>query len=287
MPVIPENYQGGTTLTTSITSYEDLSTRIQYQLGAPLINLEISDEQVYDNITDAIEYFTKWAGYTEEYLIFDSKLYKPGVGIKVDDLATRTSEMRNGTGVPGMSAIYDYDLAAYRKVVDCFSFDKGEDTGINTLFTLEQAMAQQIYSSYMIGNFGFDLITWETLKSFIDTRNKVLAMTPHFRFDNRTQLLKIIPEPKSEHTYLGVVGCYIERPIKDLIRERWVQKYTLALCKIAIARVREKFGGTNMFGGGQVQSNSLLSEGIKEKETLELELMNNYQDNAPPTFYIG
>ena len=287
MPVIPENYQGGTSLTTSISSYEDLSTRIQYQLGAPLINLEISDEQVYDNITDAIEYFTKWAGYTEEYLVFDSKLYKQGVGIKVDDLATRTSEMRNGTGVPGMSAIYDYDLAAYRKVVDCFSFDKGEDTGINTLFTLEQAMAQQIYSSYMIGNFGFDLITWETLKSFIDTRNKVLAMTPHFRFDNRTQLLRIIPEPKSEHTYLGVVGCYIERPIKDLIRERWVQKYSLALCKIAIARVREKFGGTNMFGGGQVQSTSLLAEGLKEKEVLEQELMNNYQDNAPPTFYIG
>lgn len=287
MPVIPENYQGGTTLNTSVSSYEDLSTRIQYQLGAPLINLEISDEQVYDNITDAIEYFTKWAGYTEEYLIFDSRLYKAGVGIKVDDLLTKTSEMRDGTGVPGLSAGYDYDLASYRKVVDCFSFNKGEDTGINTLFTLEQAMAQQIYSSYMIGNFGFDLITWETLKSFIDTRDKVLAMTPQFRFDSRSQILRIIPEPQPTHTYLGVVGCYAERPIKDLIRERWVQKYTLALCKIAIARVREKFGGTSLFGGGQVQSGTLLAEGLKEKETLEQELMNNYQDSAPPTFFIG
>jgi len=285
MSVIPAGYRGGTTLNSSVTSYDELSIRIQHQLGAPLINLEVSDEQVYDCITDAIEYFTKWAGYTEEYLIFDSKLYKPGVGIKVDDMCTKTSEMRN-SGVPGLSASYDYDLASLRKVVDCFEFSKGEDTGINTLFTLEQSMAQQIYSSYMIGNFGFDLITWEVLKGFIDTRNKVLAMTPQFRFDNRTQILRIIPEPTPDHTYLGVVGCYIERPIKDIIRERWVQKYTLALVKIAIARVREKYTGTNLFGGGSVNAN-LLAEGLKEKETLEQELMNSYIDNTPPIFQIG
>ncbi len=286
MGVLPEGYRGGTTINSQVTSYDTLSIRIQRQLGAPLINLEISDEQVYDCITDAIEYFTKWAGYTEEYLMFDSKLYKRGVGIKVDDLFSMSSEMKN-SGVNSLSAGFDYDLASQRKVVDVFEFSKGEDTGINTLFTLEQAMAQQIYSSYMIGNFGFDLITWEVLKGFIDTRNKVLALQPQFRFDNRTQILRLIPEPTDNHTYLGVVGCYVERPIKDVIRERWVQKYSLALAKIAIARVREKFSGTNLFGGGQVNSSSLLQEGIKEKETLETELMNSYQDVTPPTFFIG
>jgi hypothetical protein len=287
MSVLPANYRGGTTLNPQITSYDTLSVRIQHQLGAPLINLEISDEQIYDNITDAIEYFTKWAGYTEEYLVFDSRLYKHGVGIKIDDLVSKTSEMRDGTGVPGISAIQDYDLASYRKVVDCFSFNKGEDTGINTLFTLEQAMANQIYSSYMMGStFGFDLVTWEALKGFIDTRDKVLAMIPQFRFDPRTQMLRIIPEPLETHTYLGVVGCYLERPIKDLIRERWVQKYALAQTKISIARVREKYTGTNLFGGGSVNA-GLLAEGLKEKETLEQELMNNLQDSVPAMFFVG
>lgn len=286
MSVLPSGYRGGTTLTTYITSYDELSVRIQYQLGAPLINLEVTDEQIYDCISNSIEYFTKWAGYTEEYLVFNSKLYVPGVGIKVDDLATQTHEMRTSAN-PSLSTIYDYDLASQRKVVDCFSFDKGEDTGINTLFTLEQAMAQQIYSSYMIGNFGFDLITWEVLKGFIDTRNKVLAMTPQFRFDSRTQMLRIIPEPRPEHTYLGVVGCYIERPIKDVIQEKWVHKYTLALVKIAIARVREKYTGTNLFGGGSVNSTTLLTEGLQEKDKLEQDLMNSYQDVTPPMFFIG
>ena len=285
MGVLPDSYIGGTTFNPQVTSYDTLSIRIQHQLGAPLINLEISDEQVYSCITDAIEYFTKWAGYTEEYLVFNSKLYVRGVGLKMDDLFTASYEMRT-SGVSSLSAGFDYDLASQRKVIDVFEFSKGEDTGINTLFTLEQAMAQQIYSSYMIGNFGFDLITWEVLKGFIDTRNKVLAMTDHYRFDARTQILKIIPEPRDTHTYMGVVGCYVERPIKDLIRERWVQKYALALVKIAIGRTREKFQGTNLFGGGSVNA-SLLAEGIKEKETLEQELMNSYQDVAPPTFFIG
>lgn len=317
MGVLPPNYKGGTNLNPQIVTYEDLSVRIQRQLGAPMINLEVNDEQIYDCITDSIEYFTKWAGYTEEYLIFDSKLYTPGVGIKVDDLINKTHKatprtqtktsattVTTTTVTSALSAEwdsqtstvsclevtnldYDDDLASFRKVIDCFEFSKGEDTGINTLFTLEQAMAQQIYSSYMVGNFGFDLVTWEVLKGFIDTRNKVLAMQDQFRFDPRTQLLRIIPEPRPNHTYLGVVGCYVERPIKDVIKERWVQKYALAIAKIMIARTREKYIGTNLMGGGTVNAASLLSEGIKEKETLEQELMTSYQDNYPPTFFIG
>jgi hypothetical protein len=321
MSVLPPNYRGGTTLNPQITSYEDLSVRIQRQLGAPLVNLEISDEQIYDSITDSIEYFTKWAGYTEEYLVFDSRLYIPGVGIKVDDLINKTDQLThkrkslaNSTKTvsgcecptPSLSAEwdaanptlsgcaakddyeYDYDMASFRKVIDCFEFSKGEDTGINTLFTLEQAMANQIYSSYMVSNaFGFDLVTWETLKQFIDTRNKVLALTPHFRFDSRTQILRIIPEPQETHTYYGIVGCYIERPIKDLVKERWVQKYALALTKISIGSVRGKFPGTNMFGGGTINYADFYQQGLKEKELLEQELMNNYIDNAPPTFFLG
>jgi len=286
MSVIPAGYTAGTSLNPSITSYEDLSIRLQRLLGAPLINLEISDTQVYDCITHAIEYYTKWCGYTEEYLIFNSCLYKQGVGIKVDQLVNTTPEMYMSQ-VSGLSASYDYDLASYRKVVDCFEFSKGESTGINTLFTLEQALAQQIYSSYMVGStFGFDLVTWESLKQFIDTRNRSLALTPHFRFNPKEQILQIIPEPTKRMTYLGVVGCYIERPIKHLITERLVHKLSMAYVKIAIGRTREKFGGTNMMGGGSV-STSLLQEGLAEAEKVEQEIREGFYDNAPPQFFIG
>jgi hypothetical protein len=255
-------------------------------MGEPLVNVEIANEQIYDNIAQAMEFFTKYAGYTEEFLVFDSKLYTRGVGLDVATLINQTAEMYKSQ-TPGLSAGYDYDLNSYRRVLDCFSFTYGETTGINTLFTLEQAMAQQIYSSYMIGNFGFDLITWEVLKGFIDTRNKVLAMTPHFRFDPKNQILRILPEPISEQSYLGVVGCYLERPVKDLINERWIYRYALALCKVVVGNVRGKFGGTNLFGGGQVNYQDFMSQGITERDALENELKNTYEDVTGAMFFIG
>lgn len=286
MGVLPPGHRGGTSLNPSITSYEDLSIRVQHQLGAPLINLEVTDEQIYTFIDMAMEYFTKWAGYTEEYLIFNSKLYKQGVGIKVDDLINTTPEMYKSV-VEGLSAGFDYDMDSYRKVIDCFEFSKGEDTGINTLFTLEHSLANQVYAQYLQGgSYGFDLMTWETLKQFIDTRNRSLAMTPHFRFDPFTQVLKIIPEPRSHHTYMGVVGCYIERPIKDLIKEPWIHRFTKVLTQIAMARIKEKYG-SNLMGGGSVNFSNLLQEGLKEKDELELELKNSYSYNSPAQFFVG
>jgi hypothetical protein len=277
---------GSTQLQNKTSSYVDLARRTRVLMGEPLVNVEISDEQIYLNIDLAIEYFTKYAGYTEEYLLFDSRNYISGRGMRVDTMINQTEEMYT-TDVDGLSGGYDYDMENYRKVIDCFSFDYGETTGINTLFTLETAMANQIYSSYMVGNFGFDLVTWEVLKGFIDTRKKVLAQTPHFRFDARTQILKIIPEPFPEFSYLGIVGCYIERPIKDLVKERWIQRYTLALSKITVATVRGKYPATNLFGGGTVNYQDFLSQGIAERDTLEAELKQGHEDANIPMFFLG
>jgi hypothetical protein len=139
----------------------------------------------------------------------------------------------------------------------------------------------------MIGNFGFDLITWEVLKGFIDTRNKVLAMTDQFRFDSRTQILRIIPEPRDTHTYLGVVGCYVERPIKDLIQEKVVLKLAMGHVKVAIARVREKYAGTGMFGGGTINAATILAEGQQEIEKYQQEIKESYTWSNPTQFFIG
>ena len=286
MNVLPRYTSGSTNFNSVITSYDALAQRIRRQMGEPLVNVEIANEQIYDCIAQAMEFFTKYAGYTEEFLIFDSTKYTRGVGIDVATLINQTPEMYK-SNTPNLSAGYDYDLNSYRRVLDCFSFTYGETTGINTLFTLEQAMAQQIYSSYMIGNFGFDLITWEVLKGFIDTRNKVLAMTPHFRFDPKNQILRILPEPIPEQSYLGVVGCYLERPVKDLINERWIYRYALALSKMVVGNVRGKYSGTNLFGGGAVNYSDFMNQGVEERNALEAELKNTYEDVTGAMFFIG
>jgi hypothetical protein len=287
-PITPPGVRASTTYNHAITSFELLADRIALQLGAPLINLEACDVQIFDFINQAVEWYSKYAGYTEEFLAFTSRMYVRNVGIRLDHLfgfAGETNTPRD-TQYGSISGIYDYDLNSLRKVIDVHSFEPGESTGVNTLFTLEQAMAQQTYWSYMLGNAGFDLVTWETLKQWLDLRTKVLAQTPYFRFDPRTQILRITPDPFDKNL-VGVVGCYVERPVRDLIQERWVQRYALALTKISIGNVRGKYGSVQLFGGGTPNYNDLLSQGLSEKEALENEILGSYGEVTPPRFFLG
>ena len=77
-----------TNLNSRVDTFNRLSDRILRSLGYPFTNVEIHRDQLYENISIAIEYFTKFAGYTKEYLIFDSSLYQKDYGIKLDDLFT-------------------------------------------------------------------------------------------------------------------------------------------------------------------------------------------------------
>lgn len=281
---------GSTALNPKIQAYSDLVNRVKSLLGWPAINIDLCDENIATYIDQSIEMYTKYTGYTTEFLIFNTDIYKRGYGIKLDDLFTTACNPEMSTTLSkGATAGYDYDLKDYRKVIDCFSFEQGESTGINTLFTLEQAMAQQTYFSYMLGNAGFDLISWHVMKGWLELRSKVLAQTPYYRFDPRTQLFKILPEPYVNQQYYAVVGAYVERPIKDLISEAWVINYTLALTKIAIGHIRGKFGGQVLFGGGTLNSNDIMSQGIGEKKELEEQLYKGtgLVESEPAMFFLG
>lgn len=334
-----------TNLNPIVTSYEKLATRIAYTLGYPQINIEAHQNQVFENISIAIEMFTKYAGYTEELLTFNSRLYKPGKGIRVDVLFTLTDQLSRISS-PNVSeqdqavldtSLYDINVAkiggdntptakpftvgggnaeqtqstpavrdeikgsrgwddltgSYRRVIDVNAFEEGSTSGINTLFTIEQTLAQQTYFSYALGKYGFDLISWFTLKNWLDTRRKLLSQDYYYRFNDREQTLFLTPEPgggaRRTHFY-GIVSAYVEKPVQQLISEPWVYQYALALTKIVISRVRGKYSGTNLFGGGSPNYSEMLSEGNAEKEKLETSLYEGVPglgDGQPPMFFVG
>ena len=344
-----------TNLNSKIASFSRLSERIMRALGAPMINVEIHHDQLFENISLACEMFTKFAGYTEEYLVFDSDLYVDGKGVKLDELFSvtpyfnkilnpsptvyaATSSIPGSTFLasPTLSATYvdgifknqiltstnylsvinfnatlanvfksssnsqeklvnsfDYDIMDYRKVVDIYDFEEGSTTGVNTLFTIEQTLAQQTYFSYAMGNYGFDLISWYVLKNWLETREKVLAQRRYFTFDDRTQYLVFYPPPRtpgSGSRFYGVIACYVERPLRDIIKEQWVYQYALALSKITVGNIRSKYQGTNLFGGGQINGTDILSQGLEEKNKLEEMIQTGppgFGDAAPPMFFVG
>lgn len=284
--VLPNKFHGSTTFNSKIKSYNHLAQRIRRTLGEPLVEVEISSEQMYEIIDIAVEYFTKFAGETEEYLIFRSDLYQRGVGLQIDKLFNVSPEMYNSM-TDSLSGGWDPDLDEYRRVIDVFSFAEGNNSGVNTLFTIEHTIAQQAYFGHLLGNVGYDLVTWHTLKTWIDVREKLLGMMPYLRFDPDTQILKIIPEPSGSQTYYGLIGCKLQKPLKHLVSQLWVYRYSLALAKITIGHVRGKYQGTNLFGGQTVNASDLLRQGEKEKDELEKEIMSDLVDRSPTRFFIG
>ena len=401
-----------TNLNNKIKTYDNLGDRIKRALGYPLISLEIHTDQLRQNIQIAVEYYTKFAGFTQEYLIFDSNMYEAKKGIRLDLLYTVANMNLNSgavaTGVnpigpgpeslrsyppmrnsqdsvyvatstlsasyftgqsalsstfahqqsglePGLNRyqilnqstfavvtgwgadkwgtggsltpaggaatflsagtfgafketipttvtfegsasnasyyqnVFDYDIMDYRKVVDVTDFEEGSTTGINTLFTLEQTLAQQTYFSYAMGNYGFDLVSWYTLKEWIDTREKILATRRDIKFDPRSQYMQMYPEPGGNRFY-GVVSCYLERAIRDVIMEQWIYEYAMALSMITIGRVRGKFGNVALLGGGSLNYD-LLAEGLENKKELETRLLEGaspgFGDTDPTLFLIG
>jgi hypothetical protein len=376
-----------TNLNNKIDSFSRLGDRIVRALGAPLISVEVHQDQLFENISIACEMFSKFAGYTKEYLVIDSLLYERGRGIRLDHLYTLANNglslkdkvthktespdtapyilnedtffisvsalnkaffsispelsgaFSNGlernvildystynqvvtafAADPTLSVIpissyfipsntkqismngeiddtqktvlynnmFDYDVMEYRKVISITDFEEGESTGINTLFTIEQTLAQQTYFSYAMGNYGFDLISWYCVKNWLETREKVLATKRSYEFDERTQYMRIYPEPSSNVRFYGVISCYVERPIRDLIKEAWVYQYALALTKINVGNVRGKFSGVTLFGG-QVFTTDIMQQGIAEKEKLEQDLFTTSAAAAaePVIFCVG
>jgi hypothetical protein len=186
-----------------------------------------------------------------------------------------------------LSGAWDFDLNSYRKVVDVYSFSEGNNSGINALFTIEHTIAQQAYFGHLLGNVGYDLITWQALKGWLDLREKVLGLMPYLRFNPDTQMLKIVPEPTSSSVYYGLIGCKVQKPIKDIVSQLWIYRYVLALAKITIGHVRGKYTGTNLFGGQQVNYADMMSQGLAEKEKLETEIISDLIDRDPIKFFIG
>lgn len=460
MGVLPNSLHGSTTFNHKITSYELLAQRIKRMLGYPLVQIEISDEQIYEIIDTSCEYFTKFSGVTEEFLIFRSDLYVRGSGLPIGRLMNITPDMAssanpdrtafpltfkdrsnlpyepeeyitnigNGTDSSytinhnlndqnlvvqiwdnatnrqvfttikietvnsitvsfnkvistgafkvviykdtdldkysinigdGINSVYtithnlndndlmvqvinnadrslvstqtetissnqikltfsspvssnaynvtvfrgdainptytmtnsagwDIDLNNYRRVVDVYSFAEGNNSGINTLFTIEHTIAQQAYFGHLLGNVGYDLVTWQALKGWLDLREKVLALQPYLRFDPHTQMLKIIPEPSQLNApYYGLIGCKMQKPIKDIVSQLWVYRYSLALTKLAVAHTRGKYGGTSLFGGQTVSYSDLMSQGLNERDKLETEITTDLIDRDPIRFFIG
>ena len=106
-----------TNLNPIVNTYERLAERIAMSLGYPQINVEAHQNQVFESIAIACEMFTKFAGYTEEFLTFHSDLYTPGEGLRMDVLFTATKQMNSSYEADPKITTLDTELYDVGKMI--------------------------------------------------------------------------------------------------------------------------------------------------------------------------
>jgi hypothetical protein len=284
-----------THLNSRIDTIEKLATRNLRMLGCPLIKLELAQDMAFEAISKAVELYTQYTEPDREFLLFDSTIYTPGVGIKMDTLFVNTPETNTAYDPtdPNTQVGKDYDLMDWRRVIDVVNVEEGENQGTNILFTMQYAMVQQMGALMHSGglNKGFDMVTWYNMNEFLEMRNKMLALKTFSRFDPNTQILRLFPEPDvdGKGKYWALVECYLEPRFRDCLKNHFVQSYSLAIMKIMIGNVRGQFNGVNLLGNGTVNYNDILQQGLTEKEKMEEQLLNGtggFVGGAPPAFLV-
>lgn len=115
--------------------------------------------------------------------------------------------------------MYDYDLMDYRKVVSVNEYNEGSSTAMTSLFSFESALASQTYFTYQFSLRGFDMVSWYSMHEWRKTREKMLATKRTWKFDNQTQYFTISPQPQPNQRFFGVINCYIEKPLRTVIKE--------------------------------------------------------------------
>ena len=186
--------------------------------------------------------------------------------------------------------MFDYDIMDYRKVVSVVNYSESGVSSITSLYNFDTSLAQQFFYTNQFNHRSFGLTTWYALHEWRNLYEKMLAVKRGWHFNKDTQYLTLTPQPRMGERFFGIVECWVERPLKDVLKEPWVFDYALAVVKEILGRTRSKWGdGVQMLGGGSLTGNALAQEGVqKQKELLE-ELIKNQAYGAmhKPRFFIG
>lgn len=186
--------------------------------------------------------------------------------------------------------MFDYDIMDYRKVNSVTNYTESGVSSITSLYNFDTSLAQQFFYTNQFNHRSFGLTSWYALHEWRNLYEKMLATKRGWSFNKDTQYLTLTPQPRMGERFFGIVECWVEKPLKDVLKEPWVFDYALAVCKEMLGRVRSKWSdNVQMLGGGSLTGNALAQQGItKQKELLD-ELIKNqaYGAMSKPRFFIG
>lgn len=233
-----EDYGDAATLVGTYVDYSELFRWVRSRLGAPLVPVELTDEQLEDCLSSAVYHYNKWRNFEEsiEYLTLG------GNASEGYDLPAV---------VPGITSITEIVMQPKYPI----NYYAGRNDLMANIFIKEMFGSQSIMRT--AADYHISLVVSKDLNLILGTQVK-------WEFIGKK--LFIYPHPNETLK----VGIKYKTPlsIDRIVNEQSIRDLTLAEAKITLGNIRSTFGNQIPGGDGFLQLNGseLKSEGMQEKQ---------------------
>ena len=260
------------------------------QLGKPVLEINVDEDQIDNLIDDAIQYFYERHYDGIERVFLKHKLTPTNKTI-ISQPATvgsaTTSPTVVGAGIT--SAIY-VEGVNYLPLPDSI-------IGVNNVLKINSSSVSdglfnikyQIFLNDVYYFGAIDLLNYAMVKRYLEDLDFLLNPDMQIRFNklNHKLYLDIDWRQVSENHYV-IIDCYRIIDPSDfsaVYNDWWLKKYLTALIKKQWGQNMIKFQGVLLPGGVQLNGRQIYDDGVSEVEKLEQQLKDEYE--LPPMDLIG
>jgi hypothetical protein len=238
-------------------SRQEFKEYILRKNGAPVIQINLSDEQIEDRIDEAIQFWNDYHYSGSEHVYLKHQLTQADIDNGYLDLP---------------SEIYQRLLGVTR----IFNFGTSLSSGTGMFNVSYQFVLNNIQdiTSYNVSNY------YQTMQH-LQFIQEILVGMPMIRFNkhvNKIQLdmtmSRLVPG-----TFIIIEGYDIidEALYSDMWNDRWLQNYAAALVREQWGVVLTKFTNMQLVGGVQFNGEQILSEAREERRAMEEQAISSLQ----------
>jgi len=274
----------------------ELITYAKRQLGAPVLEINVADEQVEDILDDAIQYFQErhFDGVYPTFLKYeiteDDIKRGRSRGGNTDNVGittqTATSTIDGQTVSFSFNETSNYlqvppDILGITKV---FHFD-GSNRMSSGMFSLKYQLF--LNDIYYYGST--ELLSYAMTKTYLEDINFLLTTQKQIRFNKRQDRLYLDIDWSSitDGEFL-VIDCFRTLDPNDYARvfnDSFLKRYFTALLKKQWGQNLIKFQGVKLPGGVELNGRQIYDDAMNDLTIIREQMSNTYE--LPPLDFIG
>jgi len=284
------------------TTRQELKDYCLRQLGAPVLEINVADEQVDDLLDDTLQYFNErhFDGVEKTYLKYKitqddinrgrgSGSGSVGVTTTGVGIVTTTGTSTNIAGFGAVTSNF-YETSNFIQVPDSvigiekiFKFDTSSISG--GMFSIKY----QLFLNDLYFFNSVDLLTYSMTKSYLEDIDMLLTTEKQIRFNQRQNRLYLdIDWGAQEANSFIVIECYRAMDPADyskVFNDSFVKKYLTASIKKQWGQNLIKFQGVKLPGGVELNGRALYEDGQRELDEIRQRMSSDYE--LPPMDMIG